>query len=242
MELCEPKSLAGSSRKRRVGASDLLRPGIYENPAIRLAKVEARRQLLSMPTRGVKNHVAPGGSKGGACTVCMFGLTKKQSAISESYEYVADHFSEWFPDLPFHQGDDRRPGRLGTVLAPLVEKALSEISRAGTRKEAVRIADSMQIIPVKGQRASQSKIAVDRFASVGYCSSKDAFFHGARAPRRCPAEKRDVSSSSTGRTDAGKRKRPSCAPARAAECQGRGPPRRLGLLERTARRATCREP
>ena len=39
------------------------------------------------------------------------------------------------------------------------------------------IADSMPIMLAKGQRASQATVASDRLASVGYCSSKNTFFH-----------------------------------------------------------------
>ena len=38
----------------------------------------------------------------------------------------------------------------------------------------------MPIMLAKGQRASQAKVGSDRLASVGYCSSKDTFFHGVK--------------------------------------------------------------
>jgi len=42
----------------------------------------------------------------------------------------------------------------------------------------------------KGQRASQAKVAFDRLASVGYCSSKDIFFHGVKL--HVVAEKKEM--------------------------------------------------
>jgi hypothetical protein len=112
----------------------------------------------------------------------VFGLIKKRSTISEIHQYVEDHFPDWFPDLPSYQSYNRRLNRLSAVFAPLVEGALSEIGCTKTSGEMVRIADSMPIMLAKGQRASQATVASDRLASVGYCSSKNTFFHGAGAP------------------------------------------------------------
>jgi Transposase DDE domain. len=113
-------------------------------------------------------------------TIYVFGLIKKRTTISEIHRYAEEHFSEWFPDLPSYQSYNRRLNRLSTVFAPLVEAALSEISCKETRGEALRIADSMPIMLAKGQRASRGKVASERLASVGYCSSKDTFFHGVK--------------------------------------------------------------
>ena len=38
----------------------------------------------------------------------------------------------------------------------------------------------MPIMLAKGQRASRASVASDRLASVGYCSSKNTFFHGVK--------------------------------------------------------------
>ncbi len=32
--------------------------------------------------------------------IYLFGLAQKRRSIREIYDYVADHFEEWFPDLP----------------------------------------------------------------------------------------------------------------------------------------------
>ncbi len=66
--------------------------------------------------------------------------------------------------------------------SPLAQEALSEVGCKKTSGEMVRIADSMPTRVAKGQRASQATVASDQLASVGYCSSKDTFFHGAGAP------------------------------------------------------------
>lgn len=79
--------------------------------------------------------------------------------MREIYDYTAEHYSEWFPELPSYQGYNRRLNRMSAVFAPLVGEALSKIDHAETREEVVRIADSMPIMMASGKRASQAKVA-----------------------------------------------------------------------------------
>ena len=113
-------------------------------------------------------------------TVYLFGLAKKRETVSEIYEYAEDHFSDWFPDLPTQESYNRRLNRLKAIFSPLVEKALEEIDGEGARKNVLRIVDSMPIMLAKGNRASQAKVASERTPDVGYCSSKDTFYHGVK--------------------------------------------------------------
>ena len=113
-------------------------------------------------------------------TIYLFGLAKKRETISEIHEYVEDHFSDWFPDLPSYQSYNRRLNRLKAVFSPLVEKALQEVDCDGSGETVLRIADSMPIMMAKGQRASQGKVASERSPDVGYCSSKDTYYYGVK--------------------------------------------------------------
>jgi len=138
-----------------------------------------RGRLAAMAQRQ-SNNSDPDFTDEEVLTIYVFGLIKKRTTISEIHQYAEDHFSEWFPDLPSYQSYNRRLNRLSAVFAPLVEEALSEISCKEPRGKVLRIADSMPIMMAKGQRSSQAKVASDRLASVGYCSSKDTFFHGVK--------------------------------------------------------------
>jgi len=138
------------------------------------------RGRLAAAAQRQSNNADPDFTDEEVLTVYVFGLIKKRSTISEIHEYVEDHFSDWFPDLPSYQSYNRRLNRLSAVFAPLVQEALSEVSCQKTRKQVVRIADSMPIMLAKGQRASQATVASDRLASVGYCSSKNTFFRGVK--------------------------------------------------------------
>ena len=153
-------------------------------PRIYLFICQRYRGRLAAAAQRQSNNADPTFTDEEVLTIYVFGLIKKRTTISEIHEYVEDHFSEWFPDLPSYQSYNRRPGRLSAVFAPLVEEALSEVSCPKTRKDVVRIADSMPIMLAKGQRAFQAEVASDRLASVGYCSSKCVSFHGAGAPPR----------------------------------------------------------
>ena len=155
------------------------------------------RGRLAAVAQRQSNNTNPKFTDEEVLTIYVFGLIKKRSTISEIHEYVEDHFSDWFPDLPSYQSYNRRLNRLSAVFAPLVKDALSAIDCEQTRGEVVRIADSIPIMLAKGQRASQASVASERLASVGYCSSKDTFFHGVklhlvveRRPEKLPIPER----------------------------------------------------
>ncbi|MCS3859772.1 hypothetical protein GGP89_003178 [Salinibacter ruber] len=151
-----------------------------EPPRIYLFICRQYQNRLAAVAQRQSNNADPDFTDEEVLTIYVFGLIKKRSTISEIHEYVEDHFSDWFPDLPSYQSYNRRLNRLSAVFAPLVQEALSEISCTKTRKDVVRIADSMPIMLAEGQRASQAEVASDRLASVGYCSSKDTFCHGVK--------------------------------------------------------------
>ena len=62
-------------------------------------------------------------------TIYLFGIIEKRRTISEIYDYVTNHFPDWFPDLPSYGGYNQRLNRLSAVFAPLVEEALKEVRR-----------------------------------------------------------------------------------------------------------------
>lgn len=138
------------------------------------------RGRLAATVQRQSNNSEPDFTDEEVLTIYLFGLAKKRETISEIHEQVEDHFSEWFPDLPSYQSYNRRLNRLNAVFSPLVEKALEEIDGEGFRKNMLRIVDSMPIMLAKGSRASQATVASKRIVDVGYCSSKDTFYHGVK--------------------------------------------------------------
>jgi hypothetical protein len=49
------------------------------------------------------NNSDPAFSDEEVLTIYVFGLIKKRTTISEIHEYIQDHVSDWFPDLPSYQ-------------------------------------------------------------------------------------------------------------------------------------------
>ncbi len=138
------------------------------------------RGRLAATVQRQSNNSEPDFTDEEVLTIYLFGLAKKRETISEIHEYAEDHFSEWFPDLPSYQSYNRRLNRLNAVFSPLVEKVLEEIDGEGCHKNMLRIVDSMPIMLAKGSRASQATVASKRIVDVGYCSSKDTFYHGVK--------------------------------------------------------------
>jgi len=81
--------------------------------------------------------------------------------------------------MPSYQGYNRRLNWLSAAFAPLVEEALAEVDGGETRREAVRIADSVPIMMAKQKRSSQALVA-SGFADKGYGALKDTFFYGVK--------------------------------------------------------------
>ena len=138
------------------------------------------RGRLAATVQRQSNNSEPDFTDKEVLTVYLFGLAKKRETVSEIHEYAEEHFSDWFPDLPSYQSYNRRLNRLNAVFSPLVEKALEEIDGQGGHKNMLRIVDSMPIMLAKGTRASQATVASERIVDVGYCSSKDTFYHGVK--------------------------------------------------------------
>jgi len=136
------------------------------------------RGRLAATVQRQSNNDQPDFTDEEVLTIYLFGLFKNRETISEIHEYAEDHFSDWFPNLPSYQSYNRRLNRLKAVFSPLVEKALGEIDCDELGETMLRIADSMPIMMAKGQRASQATVASERSPDVGYCSSKDTFYHG----------------------------------------------------------------
>jgi len=149
------------------------------------------RGRIAATTQRQSNNDQPDFTDEEVLTIYLFGLFKKRETVTDIHEYAEDHFSDWFPDLPTQKSYNRRLNRLSAVFSPLIEKALQEIDGKRARKTILRIADSMPIMISKGPRASQARVASKQIADVGYCSSKDTFYHGGKllswreAPRRC---------------------------------------------------------
>lgn len=166
--------LGSLSSKTAFGDMDCRRTliKIYLFICKRSGRIEALTQRQS-------NNSRPDFTDEKVLAVYLFGLLRKRRSVSEIYQYVRDHFAEWFPELPSYQGyTGRRLNRMSAVFVPLARVALSEVDCSATRKEAIRIADSMPIMFAKQKRSSCAKVA-SRLVNKDYRSSKNTRFYGA---------------------------------------------------------------
>jgi len=110
--------------------------------------------------------------------IYLFGIIRKRRNVKDIYEYIQDHFSAWFPDLPSYEAYLQRLNRLSAVFPALVEKLKADYPKLEILTN-VRLLDSMPIIIAKQKRSSKAKVA-NQYANKGYCASKGIYFYGVR--------------------------------------------------------------
>ena len=89
-------------------------------------------------------------------------------------------FSIGAPDLPSYQAFNHRLNELGESLRILVYELMTNFPEGEeffTQQDAV--IDSLPIMLAVRGRAGSAKVAPDE-ANVGYCASKDIFYHGVK--------------------------------------------------------------
>ena len=96
------------------------------------------------------------------------------------YDYISQHFSDWFPDLPSYQAFNRRLNEVGEPLKMLVYELMAKFAYDNEFfAEQDCVIDSMPIMLAVRARSAHAKVApVD--ANVGYCASKDIYYHGVK--------------------------------------------------------------
>jgi hypothetical protein len=120
-------------------------------------------------------------------TIYLFGLMQQRRTIRAIHTYAADHFPEWFPELPSYGGYVDRLNRLSAVFAPLGEAAIGEVMTrpnapgtiSGEILEAMRLVDSFPIVMAGPKRSAQARVAPE-LADKGYCASKNLYFYGVK--------------------------------------------------------------
>ena len=111
-------------------------------------------------------------------TVYLFGHWRGHFTQRRSYDYAADHWREWFPDLPSYQAFNRRLNRLAPAFALLLQEALRQgAQELGGGPD--RLLDSLPIMLAKGSRGDAAKVARE-VAAKGYCASKRLYYHGVK--------------------------------------------------------------
>jgi len=113
-------------------------------------------------------------------TIYLFGHVQGLFNQKRIYNYISQHFLDWFPDLPSYQAFNRRLNQLGEPLQMLVFELMANLPQANRFcSEQDSVIDSLPIMLAVRSRSSKAKVATNE-ANVGYCASKDIFYHGVK--------------------------------------------------------------
>ena len=113
-------------------------------------------------------------------TTYLFSMIyNKNIRIKDMHNYILNHWSDWFPNLPSYSAYNARINNLASVFAPLSELLLEEsgdeFSTLG--EQLMRLTDSMPIITCSGKR--DAKVALE-LCDKGYNSTKGMYYHGVK--------------------------------------------------------------
>lgn len=111
-------------------------------------------------------------------TVYIFGIIKYRTKMKCIYNYIKNHYSDWFPELPSYTAFNVRINRICNIFAPLCEKLLADFKDEKIIKR-IMLMDAMPIVIANAKRSSQAKVAKE-WANKGYCSSKKMYYYGAK--------------------------------------------------------------
>lgn len=114
-------------------------------------------------------------------TVYLFGTLKGRFQQKDIYNYIKEHWSEWFPQLPSYQAFNHRLNILNEVLPVLLWELWQQL---GTPDQVAlsgmdQMLDSLPIMLAVRGRSFSANVALD-IADTGYCDSKDLYYHGVK--------------------------------------------------------------
>ena len=113
-------------------------------------------------------------------TIYLFGHLQGHFNQKRIYDYIWQHFPEWFPDLPSYQAFNRRLNELGEPLKMPVFELMAKFAYENEFfAEHDCVIDSVPIMLAVRGRSAAAKVALG-VADVGYCASKDIFYHGVK--------------------------------------------------------------
>lgn len=114
-------------------------------------------------------------------TVYIFGIMENLRNVKAIHSYFKKHLNDWFPDLPEYEGFLARINSLSNILPGLTEYILRDEKFQVDKSEPnyFAIVDSLPIVLAKGYRAHKCNTA-KVYAAIGYCSSKDLYYHGVK--------------------------------------------------------------
>ena len=117
-------------------------------------------------------------------TVYLFGHLQGQFEQKRIYNYIKQHFSAWFPRLPSYQAFNQRMNEAAAVFEVLIFELLNGWQALPDYFGEVIInedcvIDSLPIMLAVRGRSGRARVA-SQLADVGYCASKQMYYHGVK--------------------------------------------------------------
>jgi hypothetical protein len=105
-------------------------------------------------------------------------MMQKHTQQRAAYDYINQHWRDWFPALPSYQAFNRRINNLSPAFEIITDELLRDKLKT-TDLTDDSLLDSFPVMIAKGKRAKHSKIAVE-MADFGFCASKQIYYHGVK--------------------------------------------------------------
>jgi hypothetical protein len=107
-------------------------------------------------------------------TIYLFGLLQGRFRLQATYDYIQQHWADWFPKLPSYQAVNYRLNQMGWHFEVLVDVLAARLQDWPALRD-VCLTDSLPIILSK--RPDSARVAYD-VADKGYCATKKLYYHG----------------------------------------------------------------
>jgi IS5 family transposase len=111
-------------------------------------------------------------------TIYMFGHLQGHTTGRRIYDYVRNHWREWFPALPAYQAFNRRLNELAPAFELLIEELLTGLGWQIQPRDD-RLIDSVPVMLARGTRANRARVAPD-LADTGFCATKQQHYRGVK--------------------------------------------------------------
>lgn len=126
----------------------------------------------------LSNNHQPSFSDEELLTMYLFGHLQGLTTQRRIYDYIRNHWREWFPALPSYQTVNCRLNELAPAFELLIEDLL--ISGAWqVRASDDRLVDSVPIMLARGTRANRGRVALG-LADTGFCATKQQHYRGVK--------------------------------------------------------------
>lgn len=108
----------------------------------------------------------------------IFGHLQGLTTQRRIYDYICNHWHEWFPLLPAYQTVNCRLNELAPAFELLIEQLLIK-SAWQIQATDDRLIDSVPVMLAKGTRANRSRVAPE-LADIGFCATKQQYYRGVK--------------------------------------------------------------